>query len=51
MLLRLEVDVQGRVIKEEQLLFQRYGRLRDVTTSPTGTLLVISESGRLIELK
>ncbi len=51
MLLRLEVDVQGRVIKEEQLLFQRYGRLRDVATSPTGTLLVISESGRLIELK
>lgn len=51
MLLRLEVDALGRVIKEEQLLLRRYGRLRDVATSPTGTLLVISESGRLIELK
>lgn len=51
MLLRLEIDSSGRVTKEEQLLFQRYGRLRDVATSPTGTLLVISESGRLIELK
>lgn len=51
MLLRLEIDEVGRVINQEQLLHQRYGRLRDVATSPTGTLLVISESGRLIEIR
>lgn len=50
-LLRLEIDTNGQVTSEERLIERRHGRLRDVATSPNGTLLVISESGRLIEFR
>lgn len=50
-LLRVRIDSQGRVVSQQKLLVGKYGRLRDVATSPTGTLLVISELGKMIELK
>lgn len=50
-LLRLEIDEEGNVLSQERLIERRFGRLRDVTTSPTGTLLVISEPGWLIEFR
>lgn len=50
-LLRLRVMPNGTVSQQEFLLKAKYGRLRDVETSPDGTLLVISESGKLIQLK
>ncbi|CAN5432105.1 PQQ-dependent sugar dehydrogenase [soil metagenome] len=50
-LLRIRIDAKGRVIETEKLLDQKYGRLRDVTTAPDGSLLVISEAGKMIQLK
>ncbi len=50
-LLRLRIARNGTATEEEILLKAKYGRLRDVETSPDGTLLVVSESGKLIQLK
>lgn len=48
-LLRLKVDAQGGVSKEEELL-TGFGRLRDVGNSPDGSLLVVSDMGELIQI-
>lgn len=50
-LLRVRFDAAGKVVETEKLLNQKYGRLRDVGTSPDGTLLVVSDGGELIQLK
>lgn len=50
-LLRLRIDASGRAVAEEKLLLNKYGRLRDVETSPNGTLLVLTDDGRLVELR
>jgi glucose/arabinose dehydrogenase len=50
-LLRIHFDSSGRVASQQSLLATKYGRLRDVDTSPDGSLLVISEGGKLIQLK
>ena len=50
-LVRARIDEKGRVIETEILLKNKYGRLRDVETSPDGSLLVLAEDGRLIQLK
>jgi aldose sugar dehydrogenase len=50
-LLRVRIDANGRVVETEKLLEGKYGRLRDVTTGPDGSLLVISEAGKMIRLK
>lgn len=50
-LLRIRIDENARVVETEKLLEGKYGRLRDVTTAPDGSLLVISEAGQLIQLK
>lgn len=49
--LRARIDKKGQVTETEFLLVGKYGRLRDVETSPDGTLLVLSEEGDLIQLK
>jgi aldose sugar dehydrogenase len=49
--LRIRFDNQSRVVDSEVLLEGKYGRLRDVETSPDGSLLVLAEDGRLIQLK
>jgi aldose sugar dehydrogenase len=48
---RLTIDSSGRLRNEEKLLEDKYGRLRDVGNAPDGTLLVISDSGKLIQLR
>jgi len=48
---RLTIDPSGRLLNEEKLLEDKYGRLRDVGNAPDGTLLVISDSGKLIQLR
>ena len=48
---RLTIDASGRLLNEEKLLEDKYGRLRDVANAPDGTLLVISDSGKLIQLR
>ncbi len=50
-LLRVRIDSRGRIGDTEILLQGKYGRLRDVETSPDGSLLVLAEDGRLIQLK
>jgi len=50
-LLRLRIDGGGRVSDQEKLLSGRYGRLRDVETSASGAILVLSDDGRLIEVR
>ncbi len=50
-LLRVRIAANGRVVEQQKLLTGKFGRLRDVETSPDGTLLIISESGKLIQLK
>jgi aldose sugar dehydrogenase len=50
-LLRVRFDQKGRAADTEVLLKDKYGRLRDVETSPDGSLLVLAEDGRLIQLK
>ncbi|MBC7742269.1 MAG: PQQ-dependent sugar dehydrogenase [Bdellovibrionaceae bacterium] len=49
-LVRLNIDTRGTVRDTEDLLVDKYGRLRDVATSPDGSLLVLAEDGRLIQL-
>ena len=49
--LRVRFDQSGRPGETEVLLKDKYGRLRDVETSPDGSLLVLAEDGRLIQLK
>lgn len=49
--LRARIDAQGQVTETEMLLVNKYGRLRDVETSPDGSLLVLAEEGKLIQLK
>ena len=48
---RLTIDAQGRVTGDVTLLDGKHGRLRDVATAPDGSLLVLSEGGKLIQLK
>lgn len=48
---RMRLNPQGGIDSTEVLLQGKYGRLRDVETSPDGTLLVLAEDGRLIQLK
>lgn len=48
---KLRVAGDGRVVGDEKLLAGRYGRLRDVETSPTGSLLVLTDDGRLVEIR
>jgi len=50
-LYRLRIDANSQLIAEEKLLDNKYGRLRDVANAPDGTLLVISDGGKLIQLK
>ncbi len=47
---RARIDKKGNVTETEVLLKEKYGRLRDVETSPDGSLLVLAEDGRLIQL-
>lgn len=49
--LRARINEHGKVLETEVLLQGKYGRLRDVETSPDGSLLVLAEDGRLIQLK
>lgn len=49
--LRARIDAKGKVIETEILLKDKYGRLRDVETAPDGSLLVLAEDGRLIQLR
>lgn len=49
--IRLRIDAQGKVLEQEKLLENKYGRLRDVSNAPDGSLLVISEDGRMIQLR
>lgn len=49
--LRVRIDAQGVFGETEVLLKNKYGRLRDVETSPDGSLLVLAEQGNLIQLK
>lgn len=50
-LLRLRLGDKGEAVEEEFLLQNKFGRLRDVATAPDGALLVLSDSGLLIQLK
>ena len=50
-LFRLTIDTNGRLTNTEKLLEDKYGRLRDVGNAPDGTLLVITDSGQLIQLR
>lgn len=50
-LVRLRFGASGKIVESESLLVGKYGRLRDVETSPDGSLLVLAEDGRLIQLK
>ena len=50
-LLHIRVAANGQLTEVPPLLEGKYGRLRDVETSPDGSLLVISETGKLIQLK
>ena len=53
-LLRIRFDAKGEIQPErpeDKLLLNKHGRLRDVSTAPDGSLLVLSESGKLIQLK
>lgn len=49
--IRLRIDAQGKVLEQQKLLENKYGRLRDVSNAPDGSLLVISEDGRMIQLR
>jgi aldose sugar dehydrogenase len=49
-LLRVRISEAGKVTETEALLQGKYGRLRDVETSPDGSLLVLAEDGRIIQL-
>jgi aldose sugar dehydrogenase len=49
-LIRLRIDKDGAVTESEMLLQGKYGRLRDVGNSPDGSLLVLTDDGRLIRL-
>lgn len=50
-LLRVRFDANGNITETEKLLVGKYGRLRDVGTSPDGSLLIVSDGGELIQLK
>lgn len=50
-LARIRLDKDGRVTQNESLLKNTYGRLRDVATSTDGSLLVLTDDGRLVQLK
>ena len=50
-LLRLKISLDGKIEEQEKLLLSKYGRLRDVATSPTGTLLVLAQRGKVIEIR
>lgn len=49
--LRVRFNQKGKPTDTEFLLKDKYGRLRDVETSSDGSLLVLAEDGRLIQLK
>lgn len=50
-LLRVRIDLNGSVVEQQKLLVGKYGRLRDVSTAPDGSLLVLSQAGQVIQLK
>ncbi len=49
-LLRAEIKSDGRVGATEELLKDRYGRLRDVGQHPDGSLLVVTDDGEMIQI-
>jgi glucose/arabinose dehydrogenase len=49
-LLRIRFDSKGKVTETESLLSDKYGRLRDVETGVDGSLLVLAEDGRIIQV-
>lgn len=49
-LLRLDIDGENRLVKEEHLLPEGFSRIRDVTTGADGYLYVISDKGQLIQI-
>jgi glucose/arabinose dehydrogenase len=49
-LLRVRISNAGHITTTEKLLVNKYGRLRDVGNAPDGSLLVLSDDGRLIQL-
>lgn len=51
LLVRLELK-DGKVVSEEQLLDNQFGRIRDVTTGPDGAIYLLTDSsnGKLLKL-
>ncbi len=49
-LLRFTTDNAGRILNEEKLFEDKYGRLRDVGTGPDGSLLIVTDNGRLVQV-
>ncbi len=50
-LVRIRLNSAGAIASSEVLLQGKYGRIRDVESSPDGSLLVLSEDGRLIQIQ
>lgn len=40
---RLDLDEQGRIVKEEQFLVDKLGRIRDIRSGPDGLLYLLSD--------
>lgn len=40
---RLERDVDGNVVREERILTEAFGRLRDIKEAPDGSILAVSD--------
>ena len=52
LLSRLERDADGNIVSEERLLKGTYGRIRDVSVAPDGSVLLLTDDrdGRLLRL-
>lgn len=53
LLVRLEFDDDGEVVKEKRMLRGRLGRIRDVRTGPDGLLYLLTDepNGKLVRLE
>lgn len=48
---RLQHDVTGRIVSEEQMLKETYGRLRDIKEAPDGSLLIVTDDDNGVLLR